>query len=146
MRAIRIGASNTLVLVILVALCLGCTRGGAIWLQHGSDATHLVFGIAEDHADGHPLPPLDGFSVAQYPCRGSQPEAIAIWSFGPISRKQAATIVTRVTYGTLPPGYEVHHIAVPMRAGCYVASFDADGYYAHLEFVITSDGAALALR
>ena len=120
--------------------------GRSHWLEPGSDAAHLAFGIAQDRRGGQAPPPVDGFAVARYSCHESQNKAQVIWTIGPPRPRSTSDAVAAIDYGTVPRGYVETHPAVPITPGCYVASFDADGYYAKLAFVVTFDGAVLALR
>jgi hypothetical protein len=130
---------------LLLVVCLGCVREGAIWLERGSDAKHLVFGLSLDEADKNSPAIVDGFSVGEYECRGGRSSAKIIWSLESLHPHQENTVLGKITYGIVPAGYKASE-ALPISSGCYIARYGGDGYIANVAFVITSDGAALQLR
>jgi hypothetical protein len=107
----------------LVALSLAaCPTKSAIWIEPGSTATHLVFGVGET-PKGPPLTELP--VVAVFPCgMSSDDPAHAVWV---ITHDSAGPVPAHVTYAERPAGYVTRKGPTPLERGCYRAAIAGTG-------------------
>jgi hypothetical protein len=118
-----------------VALCLsafGCTpQANALWIETGSTADHLVFGIAQTRGGD----PVHQFGVLRvYECDGPQIGNGAMWV---LFQERQGPAVRQVAYGETPPGYRSGQGPRPLVPGCYQAIATTGGM---VEFTVTRDG------
>src|SRR6185437_323737 len=121
-------AAAVLACVTLVA----CPARSAIWIEPGSTANHLVFGLGETR---HGPPPKSLYGITVVPCgKEGQLPASAVWA---VARSADSAIPGRISYGETPPGFVTRRQAAVLRAGCYRAEDSASG---RVEFLVNSDG------
>jgi hypothetical protein len=143
MRAI-VRAVRTIATLGVVALW-SCQRPAAIWIIGQEAPGRPVFGIG-DTVRGRPIW-LGDLMVTRCDF-DDQTAQFAAWL---IVSDGETTVVSRVTYGRVPPGYAVTRygstershtdVAPPLLPGCYVARID--GSPGTVYFTVAADGSVL---
>lgn len=120
-------------LAAVAALTLSaCPRESAIWVEPGSTATHLVFGVGKSR-NGPPLANLYGITVV--PCgREDRLPGAAVWI---LARSEEIPAPVRVTYGEPPRGYVSRKAPGSLQPGCYRAEDSGSG---RVEFDVDASG------
>ena len=126
-QAWRVGA-----LLASTVLLLGCPKRSALWIEPGSTARHLIFGVGKTR-HGPPLSSLQGITVVACGRESELPNS-ALWSLG---KSSDGPVPTRIVYGVDPPGYTSHGAAPPLITGCYRAEDSGSG---RVEFVVHPEG------
>lgn len=112
-------------------ILVGCPERSAVWIEAGSSADSLVFGVGRT-AHGPPPANLHGLTIS--PCGADGTSETAVWA---IARTSAAPVPARINYGLAPHGYSTVAGPTPLRPGCYVA---ADAGSGRLRFEVKVDG------
>ena len=131
-QALSNGRFRALLVAAGVAVLAACPREGAVWIEPGSTASTLTFGVGIGR-NGRPHEDFQGLRVDACSSVGGPPGS-AYWLLTPVS---VVSEVGRVRYGVPPEGYQNEQGPRPLVAGCYrvrslnegVAHFDvlADG-------------------
>lgn len=119
-----LAAAMTLVL-------LGCPERSAVWIETGSTADSLVFGVGRT-AHGPPPANLHGLTIS--PCNADGTSKTAAWA---IARTSATPVPGRIAYGHAPLGYTTIAGPLPLTPGCYLA---ADAGSGRFRFYVRIDG------
>lgn len=116
-------------------MLVGCPEKSAIWIEPGSTADHLVFGVGRSR---HGPPPKNLHGISVVPCgKESQLPSSAVWT---LARSADSAVPRRITYGEAPPGFVSRRQAEALRPGCYRAEDSGSG---QIEFTVNSDGTVI---
>lgn len=123
----------TLVLGGTVAL-LACPEQTAVWVEDGSTATHMVFGVGRyrDRRDP-PLTELPTFIVQR--CTEPEADDDVVWQIAIDSSE--APVPSRIRYGEPPAGYVTKVGPRDLVPGCYDALTLGSGT---VRFEVAPDG------
>ena len=115
-----------------VAWLAACPEPSAVWIEEGSTASHLVFGMASTRG-GHGDFAFYYLRVSN--CGGPYMHEGAVWL---ISRHDGRAEVHRIVYGEPPPGFASEQGPKPLTPGCYAVKVDGTG---STTFDISASGA-----
>ncbi len=117
---------------VLAALVLlaACRQQTAIWVVRGSTRYHLVLELGRED---HNLEPVSiGYLVVRT-CSANESGEM-MWAIG---GKTGTASIDRVTYGTLPNGFETSSDPKPLVPGCYETAISGTG---KTRFAVQLDG------
>src|SRR5215208_3723673 len=101
---------------IFLLLLMGCPMQSAVWIEKGSSANHLVFGVSNKRLGKRAIAiGVLRVNACSQPGSGGFPSWIIAGSGGP-------TTVSRVTYGQAPRGFQTTAGPDSLAAGCYQVS------------------------
>jgi hypothetical protein len=122
--------------LILASVAAGaCRQKTAIWIEHGSTAAHLVFGISKT--------PYGNESIAMGVLRvercspTSKGYGEPMWVVGP---RAGTADIRRIVYGQTPPDFVSDVGPRPLGPGCYRALISGTG---EAEFVVGEDSSVV---
>ena len=104
-----------------VAWLASCPEVSAVWIEEGSTASHLVFGMASKRG-GHGNFAFYGLRVSN--CGGPYIREGAVWL---VLRGVGNEVVHRIVYGEPPPGFVSEQGPKPLVPGCYAVTVDGTG-------------------
>jgi hypothetical protein len=113
----RLALRSPLAFIGTLAL-LACPERNAVWVEDGSTAMNLTFGVGRFRdGRGPALSDLPVFGVRQ--CLTGDESEVVVWQ---ISRGDSLPAVpTRIRYGEPPPGYNTTVGPRDLVPGCYEA-------------------------
>jgi hypothetical protein len=134
----RIGLRLSLVLVAAVTV-LGCPEQTAVWVEDGSTATDLIFGVGR-YRDGRG-PPLSNLpTLVVQRCTEPEADEDVVWQIA--IRDIEAPVPARIRYGEPPPGYYSMVGPGDLTPGCYEADILGSG---RVGFAIAPDGSVTTI-
>ena len=116
-----------------VLLLYACQQESAVWLEPGSNATHVVLLIGRYRGD--PSGSASVTSVDVTTCTDT--DRVHAYHYWGIIRGGNDIPIHRVEYGIPPKGFGEHHPALPLSPGCYHVRISGTG---RLRFVVSSEG------
>ena len=113
---------------------LACPEQNAVWVEEGSSADSLVFGVGRFRdGRGPPLSSVPTFVVLR--CTEPDADEDVVWQV--VVADSQAPVPDRIRYGTPPVGYHSTVGPQDLAPGCYQAAIVGSGRAA---FEIASDG------
>ena len=126
----------SIVVLILFTMSGACSRRkGEMWLEPGSTAQKMVFGVAEKRGASRPVRYLDYFAVRT--CYDTTKAQQTLWE---VRRSGSDPVPTRISYGTVPPGFSTDVPPRPLEPACYEALMSGQGVGHEVEFIVNQDG------
>ena len=109
-----------------------CPQRTAVWIEQGSTASHVIFGIADTrHGSGR----VSIGVVRVYGCEAPDGGQGAMWVVSP---KNGTANVHQLVYGETPPGFVSDQGPRPLAPGCYRVAISGTG---RTQFTIDATGA-----
>ncbi len=119
-------------LSMLFMLVSACPQRTAIWIEAGSEASHLTFRIADRRGGDRAV--SVGVLVVTSCSAEDDNRASAVWIIEPTEGTQH---LQRVVYGSAPNGFVSSLGPKPLTPGCYRAAISGTG---RSVFVVHEDG------
>lgn len=115
-----------------------CTmRDSAVWLEPGSTAENIVFGIGAERGGTAPISNLN--YVAVRTCDSAAVAQQTRWQVrGEVQDGERPP--ARISYGVVPRGFSEEHPAEPLGPGCYEVLVSGHGISASVRFAIQPNG------
>src|SRR5690606_33337745 len=121
-----------------------CTmRESAVWVEPGSTAQSLVFGVAKERGSSDPVFHLN--YVAVRTCYSSSDQQQTLWEARGETPKGEGTPI-RIAYGAPPPGFTSEVPPQPLVPGCYEGIISGNGISGTAKFTVNADGRVVEQR
>jgi hypothetical protein len=127
------------VLLVGSLMVLACPERTAVWVEEGSTATNLLFGVARYRdRQGPPLSDLPTLIVQR--CTEPEADEDVVWQI--VVGDSQPPVPTQIRYGEPPPGYRSRVAPRKLTPGCYLALILGSG---RVTFEVASDGSVTTL-
>lgn len=117
-------------------LVSSCMQPAVVWVEPGSTASHLVFGIAKRRGAREPVESLREFVVRSCYVAAGLTQQVFWRVRGDIGD---ATPPLRITYGEAPAGFSTLVAAKPLVSGCYDVDISGPAVSAGGRFEVSDD-------
>jgi hypothetical protein len=130
---------EVLLLLSVLAAIPGCMSKSAVWIEAGSNAQRLVFGIATEVRGSDPVDSLTGLEVQS--CYSDVNQQRTSWQVGGDLTGESVPI--QVIYGSAPPSFMTGVKAQELAPGCYEVNVSGNGIASTAIFDVLSDGSVV---
>ena len=129
-------------LFLALTSATGCLRRSTMWIDGGSTAARVIFGLATRRGSTDEVHGVDDLRVLTCYEAGAKPDTL--WHLR--RANDADRLPVRIVYGEVPRGFSVLVAARPLLSACYEASVRGPGIASMVRFRIVTDSTSARIE